>query len=934
MGSLGMAHDPTYVPRPSGLGRSTSLPEPTFASLLPVLFQATSPDGPTLSRATDYLADLEPYPSFWSLLLDVAFERRFEIDVATLSKEKAAMGLGSDVSAHDVEGRCSAMRALAIIRFKNGVDKYWRSRVVNRVTITIPKEKKDELRRSLFRCLDEPDRVVALQASVAVARIARLDFPNAWPTLFEDLQRAMVEAHASLSASESLSNAATESHHLDRNRLILLRASDVCARTLKELGTVRILAGKIRMTELSRMLLPTLAPMLHQYFAETFASTTDLEGWASSPFLAERIRTCHLLLKAVTHLAVADMGAITKNSAAAGGLAPNLAQDFFRTTPGMLQSLRDARLAFIQLVSGKEGSIDMQNFAGPILANLQKHLLGFGKFYIALLERERSKAASWQGWGDVIWWYWVQAREYNAAVGQEEELLKTHPRRFVVQALTLLRKSLEEWKKDSLPGPFAQESFAQDAADILMGRLMLLSREDLEAWEADAEDWAVNEEAETYDIDVRPAAERTLMVLASSTKPAKAVGEYIWSKFEACSSEPPTGDLDSLLRRDALYAALGRCRDELPEEASLSIVAGQRLVPEASLDVDAGRSWVIMRRRIAWLLWEWSDHIHPAQRPSVYGLLVSLLEDVPDKTDAAVRLSAARSLSALADALEFDPEAFQPYVDVALTRLAKLAAASDLHEMDSIKTCTNALAILLERLGPRVAPYVDQLASLVPPLWSSEDPDCKAKPSVIVFVGKLVRSVELIPQGRQGSGDQLHGIVEAIVRDSLQPATSTLLGKDAFELWIKALRSSPTMTEPLFRLLPLLPEYMNQPEFCPEACRVVQESALMAPNELLAVSVCLQDQPLHCAHILFTKQHHGANIFSAFTSIIADPMSPLILHPLSTLDIVIQSLAASGAGQDVWPQLVDQTGLLAALVGSLLCVKVRLLFLILSTSVR
>lgn len=88
----------------------------------------------------------------------------------------------------------------------------------------------------------------------------------------------------------------------------------------------------------------------------------------------------------------------------------------------------------------------------------------------------------------------------------------------------------------------------------------------------------------------------------------------------------------------------------------------------------------------------------------------------------------------------------------------------------------------------------------------------------------------------------------------------------------------------------------------------------------------LQDEPLHCTDVLFTKQHHGANIFSAFTSIIADPMSPLILHPLSTLDIVIQSLAASGAGQDVWPQLVDQTGLLAALVGSLLCVKVRLLF--------
>lgn len=779
-----MASDRTFTSNPSAMRSTDPLPCPTFDSLINALFQATSPDPIVLGRATGYLSDLEIHPTFWLLLVDIAFERNVRIDEQRLLQEERAPPPTKErlqITVDDLLKRWNAIRTVAIIRFKNGVEKYWRSRVVNRVTITIPMETKDQLRQGLFRCLDEPDRIVALQASVTIARIARHDFPHSWPNLFTNLQQAMAEAHARIVSENSSLAAAMTSTTLDQNRLILLRAADVCQKTLKELGTVRILAGKIRMTELSRLLLPTLVPMLQQYFAECFAgSTIDWQQWSMSASLAQRIRTSHLLLKSVTYLAVADMGTLTRLSSVGGGLTSNLAQEFFRTTPSMLQTIRDARLSYIHSIQIAGTAPDGTSLA--ILVALQKHLLAFGKMYLALLQRDNSKAVTWPGWDEVVWWYWQQAKEATieeisttskSSNDSEFGITRRYPAKFIVQTLVLFRQSLLDWKKtNSTPNLFANLDMIKEAVDLLVEKFMLLTKDDLEMWEADPEDWSVAEEAEAYDVDIRPAAERTLMILSSTTKPDKYVGDLLWGKFEDIGRQVSDGSLADVLRRDAIYTALGRCRDQLPfSQSALSQVAGQRLVQEAALHVGIGHSLVIIRRRIAWLIWEWSEHMMSKDRPAIYQLLVSLLEDVPGKTDAAVRLAAARTLAALADALEFDSDAFQPFVDESLTRLAKLSAGSELHEMDSIKTCTNTMSILIERLGPRIAPHLESLANLVPGLWMIEDAECKAKPSVIVFVGKLVRSVELIPTGNKGSSNTLHGLVEVIVRDSLAPVS-------------------------------------------------------------------------------------------------------------------------------------------------------------------
>ncbi|KAN0063316.1 hypothetical protein ACQY0O_004481 [Thecaphora frezii] len=892
--------------------------DPTQA-VLQVLALAVSNDAHLLAQANQQLQEWEKDPHFWLLLLQIAFDANLQAPHIT------------DPAHRD------AVRTLAIIRFKNGIDKYWRARVVARVTVTIPQEAKQNIRATLLRCLQEPDRTIALQAAVAIAKIARNDYPREWPDLFTNLQRAMVDAHAALAALDpppastaavSAKDAAKQSDRL-LNTTILMRAADVCARTLKELESVRIIAGKMRMTELSRELLPILQPIFQQYFSETFllSSADDLaslSAWASTPLRAEHVRTSHLLLKAITRLAVADMGMISRGAMAEGGNSINRARAFFQSTPHALQTLKDTRLAYLRLLRSPQAAsaLDAKS-ATALLAALTKHLHCFGKFFLSLIQKDNGKAAFWDGWTDVVGWYWVQAKDVSQdslSVPRDQyanhAALIDYPPRFVVQALNLLKKSLLEWKSRAEAGVFGTHEFAFEAADVLILKLMKLNADDLERWQADPEEWSVGEEQENYELDIRPAAERTLMVLAQHTKPIGEVGDHLWKHFEA-SASLSLDSLDDVLARDAIYAAVGRCRDylgrageddDLPSANQLMGRAiAERLIPEAKLNSATGPLWVVIRRRIAWLLWEWSEQVVVESRPAVYALLVELLSEVPNQTDIAVRLASARCISALADALEFDADGFVPFLSDALQSLATLAAASDLHEMESIRTCTDSLSVLIERMGPRVAPHSDALVDLVPMLWQQEDPDCKAKPSVIVFISKILRAIELLPVEGQTAAlmQKLHSVVAPIVRDSLNPAVSHLLAKDALSLlYVRALHSTSSMTQPLFEVLELAKDLIAQPDYCVEICRAIEEVSMLNPLEML--------------------QRYGADILSAFTTILADPTSPMVLAPIAALDTLVQALAGLDNWidiRDTWMQMLDSTGVLTALVGCLLHTK-------------
>ena len=118
-------------------------------TLINTLTKASSTDQQQVQTSTQQLQNWERQPSFYSSLQSVFIEASLPLEV----------------------------RYLSAIQLKNGIDKYWRKTASN----AISKEEKALIRS---RCIDsgitEPDRRLALQNALVIAKITRFDFPHDW----------------------------------------------------------------------------------------------------------------------------------------------------------------------------------------------------------------------------------------------------------------------------------------------------------------------------------------------------------------------------------------------------------------------------------------------------------------------------------------------------------------------------------------------------------------------------------------------------------------------------------------------------------------------------------------------------------------------------------------------------------------------------------
>lgn len=139
-------------------------------------------------------------------------------------------------------------------------------------------------------------------------------------------------------------------------------------------------------------------------------------------------------------------------------------------------------------------------------------------------------------------------------------------------------------------------------------------------------------------------------------------------------ADQPTVDLPSVIQKEALYCAIGRCASRLKDVIPFNEWLEHSLVPEAqetnqksafiflvclsslsaheifSSSLYATVSFPIIKRRIAWLIGQWiSSGCSPANNARIWDVLIHLLQDRGSGTDAVVRLTAAVALRECVD---------------------------------------------------------------------------------------------------------------------------------------------------------------------------------------------------------------------------------------------------------------------------------------------
>lgn len=823
----------------------------TFSAeaLQQVLIAAVQPSDPAvLQRVDEQLAAWETESPFWEALVHAALARE--------------------------AGYPSTLRQLAMIRFKNGIAKYWRPRIVNRKSVVIEHDAKERIRQRLLDVLSEPDRVVAMQGALSVARIMRHDYPDEWPTIVPTLQAALESSSAALHEAAAQGRLAQST----AETLVLLRAADTLRYCVKELESVRIMAGRLRMASLAECLIPVLQPVMERVFAIAF-DTNDTAAWAQTPGTAERLRASHLLLKSLHRLSLHEKGLI---SSRVQQIDSNVAYMFFASTPRQLACVAQRRTEFVG--TGHE-----------LLPVLTKHMMAYAKLHYAFVSSFQSHITKWPSWTEVVEWYWgvlCDAAKDGASVSlhhDDDDDLVVYPYRWIVLSLKLLHATLDRWQRDRPAGTmFVGTSGAQfelQVVDVLLKTYLRLTPTDLERWQAHPEQFAIEEDQGDDELDIRPAAIELMRSLSrhsfrsgkGAAPEVPTVSDYMWMQFEASAQWPLT--LDGVLAREVVYHATGLCRDQLnplwwydsdaDPDVRMSGAIHDRLIPEAAMDADA--IWIIVRRRIVWLLYEWSEFVSEATRPIAYALLVQLLKQAPGYTDATIQLLAARSLAAIADTVDFERRTFLPYLQDTVVGLAHMLQGG-IEEPDSIRSITHALCVIMDRADTDMVPYGPALADMVPKMWARDDPQMRLKPSLLEFVSKLVE--KYLPHVEAQAETQ--ALVARLLRDSFEPATRSLLCHDALLLWYHTLASSYTLSAPLVELLSFAPELLGQPEYAPLMCRVWEEAVLLAPEDVL--------------------YSFGMSVYGAMAQMVGHPNSPVIMEPIFAIDMHVRALPTARLG--------------------------------------
>jgi hypothetical protein len=174
---------------------------------------------------------------------------------------------------------------------------------------------------------------------------------------------------------------------------------------------------------------------------------------------------------------------------------------------------------------------------------------------------------------------------------------------------------------------------------------------------------------------IQPCSERVLLQLTNhysayivpllSEVFRQSAGPFVLATFlnhkphDLVNAVIPAVDLNSVIEKEAIYCAFGRCAHRLKNEIpfdqwlqhTLAVEAKEptnpRYCPISPADHFLKRfnSYPIIKRRIAWLIGKWvSEECTPPTNPLIWDVLAHLIKDRGPSTDTVVRLTAATAI--------------------------------------------------------------------------------------------------------------------------------------------------------------------------------------------------------------------------------------------------------------------------------------------------
>uniref|UniRef100_A0A8C6TS83 Importin-11 n=1 Tax=Neogobius melanostomus TaxID=47308 RepID=A0A8C6TS83_9GOBI len=621
--------------------------------VLQALTQATSQDTAVLKPAEEQLRQWETQPGFYSVLLNIFNNHMLDVNV----------------------------RWLAVLYFKNGIDRYWR-RVAPHA---LSEEEKTSLRAGLITNFNEPVNQIATQIAVLIAKVARLDCPRHWPELIPILLES-VKGQESLQQHRAL---------------------------LTFYHVTKTLASKCLAPD--RRLFQELASNIYSFACSLWSHHTDC-------FLQQIYARDEAAALSSLERTLLSLKGLIKISHSCP-LFQGFLNAVFERLKQFLECCRQVR-PDSPCREKLEKTIIL--YTKVLLDFLEHHPCAF----IPLIQRSLEFAVSY------VFTPVGEGVTFERFIVQCMNLIKIILKNDAYKP----NKNIEDSKPESLEAhkiktAFFTHSTLTEIGRRLVSHYLLLTEEELAMWEEDPESFAVEETGgDSWKYSLRVSGNTLLF----STIPNLAHSDRSHLLKNSCLlSGCPTNVEDSvqLLMKDAVYNAVGLAAYELFDNVDFDQWFKNQLLGE--LQVSHHR-YKLIRRRVIWLIGQWiSVKFKSDLRPLLYEVILSLMQD----PDLVVRIETATTLklNILERNTIFRTEQFLPYLESIFGLLFQLL--QQVTECDTKMQVLHVISCVVERVNIQIRPYVGCLVQYLPLLWKQSEEHNMLRCAILTTLIHLVQGL-------------------------------------------------------------------------------------------------------------------------------------------------------------------------------------------------
>lgn len=719
------------------------------AAVIDVLQQAGSQDPIVLKPAEQTLKHWETQRGFYTALYNVFSNHSLAVNI----------------------------RWMAVLYFKNGVDRYWRKNAPN----AIAEDEKEFLRQRLISNFEEPINQVAVQLAVLIAKIARYDCPREWNVLIPTLLE-VIRGQNSLARHRAL----LTMHHV-----------------VKALASKR-LSGDVKLFQELTTSVITFILNIWNTYTESFLIMASSGAEANQ--IQEPLETALLLLKILRKLIVH------------GFSKPSQSQDAMLFLEVVFERIR-ACLEWRKTLASRGIHMEMCDkfiihLTKVLLDVLETHPLCYVELIPTSLEFS-------------VFYCFTEAGQALAF------------ERFIIQCLHLIQniltshlykpaKIIEETKNPltlrayQLRQEFFTPETSTEICSSLVTHYFLLTPADLKMWDTDPENFVISESvddgSEPCKYSLRGCTQFLFREIFHQFKDVFAM--ILVDLMQRHHQPVDPNNLHAILLKDAVYNAVGLAAFDLYDEVNFDQWFSTTLKDELKVK---SNNYRIIRRRVCWLIGRWANvKLSAKLRPELYKLMVEALN--PEE-DLGVRLAASGALKQAMDDFQFNRDEFSPYLEPAFSLL--FALLKEVNECDTKMRVLSVLTFMIDRIRGGIKQYMGALNSYFPVLWQQSEEHNMLRCAVVrtlVHLEKALGSESVILQPF---------VVDVVaISCDVNQEEHVYLVEHGLALWSALLENAPSPTPEIMDLLrnmtPLLESTTENLKLC--LC-ILQAYVLLSPQE-------------------------------------------------------------------------------------------------------